>query len=96
MAKEGSARKMRIAIIGGGLAGATLANALPDHPFLDVHIYESAPGFSERGIAIGLASNALQKCILAANMLLDRAGAVPINSMRAVILCSRNCNPPQG
>ena len=50
--------KLRIAISGGGLAGATLANALVKHPHLDVHVYESALEFSERGASVGLALNA--------------------------------------
>ena len=82
-------RKLRIAITGGGLAGATLANALLDQPHLDIHIYESAPEFSERGAAVGLAVNAqraLAEIIPSATELLDRAGAVPMNSTRVVIV----------
>ena len=81
--------KFRIAITGGGLAGATLANALLDQPHLDIHIYESAPEFSERGAAVGLAVNAqraLAEIIPSANELLDKAGAVPMNSTRVVVV----------
>ena len=91
MAGNTPIRRLRIAIIGGGLAGATLANALFDHPHLDIHMIESAPEFSERGAASGLAVNA-QRALAgfnpSANALLDRAGAVPMNSTRVVIVCS--------
>lgn len=53
-----SDQSIKIAIIGGGLAGATLANALLKHQRLDVHIFESANEFSERGAAVGIAANA--------------------------------------
>ncbi|KAI0168904.1 salicylate hydroxylase [Hypoxylon sp. FL1284] len=79
---------IRIAIIGGGLAGASLANALIRIPQLAVHVFESAPEFSERGAAVGLACNAqqaLQQFIPSASELLGRAGAVPMRSSRAMI-----------
>jgi salicylate hydroxylase len=41
----GDERKIRITIIGGGFAGATLMNALLKHPHLRVDIFESAPEF---------------------------------------------------
>lgn len=53
-----SQRPIRIAISGGGLAGATLAHALLKHAHLDVHIFESAEAFKEAG-AVGIARNAL-------------------------------------
>ena len=90
MADDHPIRKLRIAITDCGLAGATLANALLDQPHLDIHIYESAPEFFERGAAVGLAVNAqraLAEIIPSAHKLLDRAGAVPMNSTRIVIVC---------
>lgn len=83
---------MRIAIIGGGLAGASLANALVQFSHLDIHVYESAPEFSERGAAVGLASNtqrALQHILPSAKEMLRKAGAVSLNSSRAMIVCQR-------
>ncbi|KAI1379042.1 salicylate hydroxylase [Hypoxylon crocopeplum] len=80
--------RISVAIIGGGLAGASLANALIKLPHLDVHVYESAPEFSERGAAISLGGNAiqaLQQVIPSAKTLLEGAGAVPMNAARAVI-----------
>ncbi len=34
-------RRIRLAIVGGGLAGATLANALIQIPHIEIHVYES-------------------------------------------------------
>jgi hypothetical protein len=81
--------KLRIAIVGGGLAGATLMNALTNYPHLDVNIYESAPEFSERGAAVGLSENAQRAMSeLGPNVreALGRAGAVQMNSTRFVIV----------
>ncbi|EMR70863.1 putative salicylate hydroxylase protein [Eutypa lata UCREL1] len=83
-----STTALRIAIIGGGLAGITLANALVRIPHLDVQVYESAPEFSERGAALGLSSNALtalQHILPSAQDLLSKAGAVPMNSTRFLL-----------
>lgn len=82
---------IKIAIIGGGLAGATIANGLLRHAHLDVRVYESAPEFSERGAAVGLASDAQRalKQVLGdaeAMELLDKAGAVPQASSRLCIV----------
>jgi salicylate hydroxylase len=83
---------LRIAIIGGGIAGATLANALVKHRHLDVHVYESAPEFSERGAGIGLsylAMRALDTIIPSAmGLFKDKAGAVAVGPARIVIVCS--------
>ncbi|KAH8657989.1 salicylate hydroxylase [Xylariales sp. PMI_506] len=80
--------KILVAIIGGGLAGATLANALIQIPHLDVFVYEAAPEFSERGAAVGLSSNAqaaLEQIFPSAKDLLSRAGAVAMNSSRLMM-----------
>lgn len=80
---------LRVAIIGGGLAGVTLANALVPIPHLDVRVYESAPKFSERGAAVGLSSNALaawRHIVPSADEGLEKAGAVTMNSSRLVIV----------
>jgi salicylate hydroxylase len=82
-------RRLRIAISGGGLAGATLINALMKHAHLDVHIYESAAEFSERGAAVGLAANAqaaLSEIGPEVREALERAGAVLMNSSRAIVV----------
>ncbi|KAI1458553.1 salicylate hydroxylase [Annulohypoxylon moriforme] len=80
--------KIRIAIIGGGLAGASLANALIRHSHLECHVYESASEFSERGAGIGLsktAQGALEHINPEAPELLRKAGAVAQKSSRNMI-----------
>jgi len=82
-------RRLRIAVSGGGLAGATLMNALLKHPHLDPHIYESAAEFSERGAAVGLSINAqraLSEIGEPVRMALDKAGAVGMHSTRQVLV----------
>jgi glycine/D-amino acid oxidase-like deaminating enzyme len=81
--------KIRVAIIGGGLAGATLANALYKVPHIAVDVFESAPEFSERGAAVGLSTNAqaaLRECVAALDDVLKQAGSVPIASTRLMIV----------
>lgn len=71
---------IRVAISGGGLAGASLAHALMKHSHLDVHVFESATSFKESGAAVGIARNALTALDLigpSAAESLKRAGAVP-------------------
>lgn len=86
---------IKIAVIGGGLAGAVVAHALIKHPHLDVHVFESAPEFSERGAAVGLAENAqraLEQIVGDAEgrAILDKAGAVVQASSRMCIVSSLN------
>ncbi|KAI0837666.1 FAD/NAD(P)-binding domain-containing protein [Hypoxylon sp. FL0890] len=79
---------IRIAIIGGGLAGASLIHALIKFPHLDVHIFESATAFKEAGLAIGIARNAQAALELigpSAVQCLDRAGAVPMKGVRFML-----------
>ncbi|KAI0845878.1 salicylate hydroxylase [Daldinia vernicosa] len=79
---------IRVAIIGGGLAGATLANALIKVPHLDLDLYESSPELSERGAAVGLTSNAqraLDQILPSMRQSLNKAGAVLMNSSRIVL-----------
>ncbi|KAK7697197.1 hypothetical protein SLS64_013802 [Diaporthe eres] len=83
-----SQRPIRIAISGGGLAGATLAHALLKHAHLDVHIFESAEGFKEAGAAVGIARNALSALDLigsSATTALRRAGVVPQKGVRFML-----------
>lgn len=52
---------LRIAIIGAGIAGITLAIALSEHnPNLALTIYESRPEFSEISAGVGFGPNALR------------------------------------
>ncbi|KAJ8130453.1 hypothetical protein O1611_g3176 [Lasiodiplodia mahajangana] len=79
---------IRVAIIGGGLAGASLIHALVKYPHLDVHIFESAAEFKEAGMAIGVARNAQAALDLigpTAAQCLKRAGAVPMRAVRFML-----------
>lgn len=81
--------QIRIAIVGGGLAGATLANALGRLSHVALQVFEAAPQFSERGAAVGLSNNylaALDHIFPSSSDLLDRAGAVYMNSVRMMIV----------
>ncbi|KAH3946298.1 hypothetical protein HBH53_132260 [Parastagonospora nodorum] len=81
-------RKIQIAVSGGGVAGAAIARALCQQSHIEVNIYESAPEFSERGMAIGLAINAqraLGKLVPDLEDMFERAGAVKMNSSRIML-----------
>lgn len=79
---------IRIAVCGGGLAGATLLHGLLKHKHLDVHVFESAATFNEAGAAIGIARNALTALDLigpTAVQALERAGALPMQGVRFML-----------
>ena len=81
-------QRIRVAINGGGLAGACLLHALLPYAHLDVHIFESAAVFNEAGLAIGIARNALAALDLigpSAAQCLERAGAVPMVRVRFML-----------
>lgn len=80
--------KIRVAISGGGLAGASLMHALLAYSHLDVYIFESAAEFKEAGAAVGIARNALAALDLigpSAAQALERAGAVPLRGVRFML-----------
>lgn len=52
--------ELRIAIIGGGITGLTLALALQKRKFRNVTIYEQASAFGEVGAGVSLQPNAVQ------------------------------------
>lgn len=82
--------KIRIAVIGGGIAGTCMANGLHKQPHIDVQVYEADSEFSERGAALGLAWNAqvvLNTLIPnASEVILDKAGAASMNSTRLMMV----------
>jgi salicylate hydroxylase len=83
-------KRLRIVIIGGGLAGTTLLNALMKHPHLEVQIYESAAEFSERGAAVGLSINAqraLNEIGPEVRGAVGKDGAVAMHSTRSTMVC---------
>lgn len=49
---------MHISVIGGGISGASIANALAKCPNLTVNVYEGGPAIREMGAAIGFGVNA--------------------------------------
>lgn len=81
--------RIRIAIIGGGIAGAAIANSLIKITQLEVQVYESAPEFSERGAAVGLSASAQRAldCLIPSSQdMLQRAGAVLMSSARIMVV----------
>jgi len=88
---------IRVAVVGGGIAGVITANALNKISHIDVHVYESAPEFSERGQGVGLSQLALQALddIIpsATELLKTQAGAVPIGASRLVIVRATFLSP---
>ena len=45
---------MRVAIVGGGIGGMTLALSLRAAGIEDVHVYESTPTVNELGVGINV------------------------------------------
>ena len=90
---------IRIAIIGGGMGGLTLANALvhrplsdqilAHHPGFEVHVYEARPEFSKRSAFVGLGINAkkaLKYCVPdAVDMLRQSGGVHKISSLLLIV-----------
>lgn len=78
--------RLRIAIAGGGIAGATLFYALRQYPHLDVHIFEAAPKFREGGASVGIHYNAFKALELIspdAVACLEAAGAFRLDGFTA-------------
>ncbi|MCG7220801.1 salicylate 1-monooxygenase [Acinetobacter sp. AG3] len=53
-------KKIRVAVIGGGIAGLALMTQLVKNTHLDVHLFESASQFSEIGAGISFGANAVK------------------------------------
>lgn len=53
-------KKVKVAVIGGGIAGLALTTQLVKNTHLDVHLFESAPQFSEIGAGISFGANAVK------------------------------------
>ncbi|KAI0429388.1 hypothetical protein F5Y09DRAFT_342705 [Xylaria sp. FL1042] len=76
---------VRIAIIDGGLAGASPVHSLVKLPHPDVHIFESTAAFREASMAMRIARNtqtALGLIGPSAARYLERAGAVPMRGVQ--------------
>ena len=52
---------MKVAIVGGGIGGMTLALALLDAGIADVNVYESAPSVEEIGVGINVLPHAVRE-----------------------------------
>ena len=70
MAAPSPQKPFSLAIVGGGIGGLCLANSLVCHNIL-VHVYETAPAFSEIGAGVGLSSNALTAMALQHSAMLE-------------------------
>ncbi|OTG81792.1 salicylate 1-monooxygenase [Acinetobacter sp. ANC 4648] len=57
-------QRIRIAVIGGGIAGLALMTQLIKNKNIDVHLYEAAPQFSEIGAGISFGANAVKAIYL--------------------------------
>lgn len=80
---------IKVAIIGGGLAGISMANALMGKAHLSVQVFEAAADLAERGAAVALSTNAqraLERILPSAQEVLEKAGAVTMNPMRMMIV----------
>ncbi|CAJ2514003.1 Uu.00g021220.m01.CDS01 [Anthostomella pinea] len=53
-------RKIRVGILGAGIAGTSLAIGLLQNPCLDVRVFESYPGIGVRGSGLALHGNAIR------------------------------------
>lgn len=53
-------RKIKVAIVGGGIAGLALATNLAKNKNIDLYLFESAPQFSEIGAGISFGANAVK------------------------------------
>lgn len=53
-------QSIRVAIVGGGIAGLALATQLVKFPHLNVHLYEAATKFAEIGAGISFGANAVK------------------------------------
>jgi 5-methylphenazine-1-carboxylate 1-monooxygenase len=54
-------RSLRVAIVGGGIGGMTLALSLLDAGIHDVDVYESAPAVKELGVGINVLPHAVRE-----------------------------------
>ncbi|KAI0884394.1 FAD/NAD(P)-binding domain-containing protein [Annulohypoxylon maeteangense] len=56
--------RVKVAIVGGGIAGLALAVGLIKKPHLDVHVYESVPAYKDVGAGLALHLNAIKAMTL--------------------------------
>lgn len=83
---------IRVAIIGGGLMGCTLANGLLRYPHIDWQVFEKKSTFVERGATVGFRDNgtkALAAMGLDYEAMYKRAGAVVSDGSRDIVVSLR-------
>ncbi|KAI1097020.1 FAD/NAD(P)-binding domain-containing protein [Rostrohypoxylon terebratum] len=56
--------RVKVAIVGGGIAGLALAAGLAKKPHIDVHVYEGSPAFKDIGAGLALHLNAIKAMVL--------------------------------
>jgi salicylate hydroxylase len=89
MVTSGIEKRVRIAVLGGGLAGAILVRALINCANLDIQLYEAGTEFGEEDTAIEIgvagqkAAQAISPEVLSA---LEKAGALSLKCTRTVIV----------
>jgi salicylate hydroxylase len=82
--------EVRIAIIGGGIAGCTLANGLHQCPNVRFDVFEARAIFTERGASVGLAGNAvsaLRAMGMDVDQAMENAGAMAMTSTQYLAVC---------
>ncbi|KAK1027443.1 hypothetical protein LTR33_017479, partial [Friedmanniomyces endolithicus] len=57
-------RKIKIAIVGGGIAGLALGAGLKKKDHINFHIYESVPAYKDVGAGLALHMNAIKAMTL--------------------------------
>lgn len=83
------ASPLRVAIIGGGLGGCTLANGLLKHRHIEFDVFEGSSTFKEQGLSVGLAHQALTSLKRIDQRLYDGlrdAGGVPMNAAQMIMV----------
>lgn len=81
--------ELRVAVVGGSIAGCTLANGLLPHQNISFDVFESKPTFSERGAEVSLAENAqkaLRETGIHVEQAFEDAGAMTMSSTYCLIV----------
>lgn len=84
---------IRVAIIGGGLAGTLIMNALIRHPQFDVNLYEAKSAIQERGASVGLSGNAQRALRLLGppfSEVTKKAQAVKVGCLQLIVVCEQD------
>lgn len=80
---------IHVAIIGGGLAGCTMANGLLKHSNVTFDVFEAGSVFSERGAQISLAinaQNALREMEFDVDRMIKNSGAIKESSAKVIFV----------